>query len=209
MSNKELEIFELCHKLAELLGDKEAVADLKKLYTKHPEMFKDMTEVSHTVNEVVSNPDLIIKNPRAIVEKDYIAAKKTLSNRETKMGDVGIRNDSGTNVIYHTNISSKRNFERLAKKKQVAVGEAVLSLHTSRPAELGGNNQRLSGANAHSTTTNKEIITETTNENQANISNLESKNQPKKPIDFQVKLKEFTENKLQNKNPSKDKERGR
>ncbi|MBX0425423.1 hypothetical protein I9453_00060 [Campylobacter coli] len=39
------------------------------------------------------------------------------------------------------------------------------------------------------------IITQTTNENQA-----------KKPIDFQAKLKEFTENKLQNKNPSKDKE---
>ncbi|EHN0312625.1 hypothetical protein KHD22_001401 [Campylobacter coli] len=140
--------------------------------------------------------------------KEYQDTNKQNINR-LLMGDVGIRNDSGTNVIYHANISSKRNFERLAKKKQVAVGEAVLSLHTSRPAELGGNNQRLSGANAHSTTTNKEIITETTNENQANISNLESNNQPKKPIDFQAKLKEFTENKLQNKNPSKDKERGR
>ncbi|EOC6529079.1 hypothetical protein ACKFC9_001658 [Campylobacter jejuni] len=190
MSDKELEIFELCHKLAELLGDKEAIADLKKLYTNHPEMFKDMTEVSHTINEVVNNPDLIIKNPRAIVEKDFIAAKKTLSDRETKMGDVGIRNDSGTNVIYHANISSKRNFERLAKKKRVAVGEAVLSLHTSRPAELGGNNQRLSGANAHSTTTDKGII-------------------PKTPIDFQAKLKEFTQKQAQDKNQSKDKERGR
>ena len=56
---------------------------------------------------------------------------------------------------------------------------------------------------------NKEIITQKGNENQANISNLETNNQPKKPIDFQAKLKEFTENKLQNKNPSKDKERGR
>lgn len=53
---------------------------------------------------------------------------------------------------------------------------------------------------------NKEIITQKGNENQANISNLESNNQAKKPIDFQAKLKEFTENKLQNKNPSKDKE---
>lgn len=49
-------------------------------------------------------------------------------------------------------------------------------------------------------------ISSITNENI--ISNLESKNQPKTPIDFQAKLKEFTENKLQNKNPSKDKERG-
>ena len=49
-------------------------------------------------------------------------------------------------------------------------------------------------------------ISSITNENI--ISNLESKNQPNTPIDFQAKLKEFTENKLQNKNPSKDKERG-
>ena len=49
-------------------------------------------------------------------------------------------------------------------------------------------------------------ISSITNENI--ISNLESKNQHKTPIDFQAKLKEFTENKPQNKNPSKDKERG-
>ncbi|WP_251824554.1 hypothetical protein [Campylobacter jejuni] len=29
MSDKELEIFELCERLSELLGDKEAIADLK------------------------------------------------------------------------------------------------------------------------------------------------------------------------------------
>ena len=50
------------------------------------------------------------------------------------------------------------------------------------------------------------IITQTTNKNQANISNLVSNNQPKKPIDFQAKLKEFTQKQAQDKNPSKDKE---
>ncbi|EMU7085935.1 hypothetical protein AAAA44_001761, partial [Campylobacter jejuni] len=51
MSDKELEIFELCERLSELLGDKEAIADLKKLYTNHPEMFKDMQEVKEVINK--------------------------------------------------------------------------------------------------------------------------------------------------------------
>ena len=40
----------------------------------------------------------------------------------------------------------------------MTTGEAVHSLHTSRPAELGGDNQRLSGANTHSVITIKSII---------------------------------------------------
>lgn len=71
-----------------------------------------------------------------------------------KIGDIGIRNDSGTNTIFHANISSNRNFERLDKKEQAVTGEAAHSLRTSRPAELGGNNQELSGVNTHSVTTN-------------------------------------------------------
>ncbi|WP_104722819.1 hypothetical protein, partial [Helicobacter mesocricetorum] len=155
MSDKELEIFSLCERLVELLGDKEAIADLKKLYTNHPEMFKDMQEVSNTIKEVVREPEIIIKNPRPKGKKDFIAVKH-LENKERKIGDVGIRNDEGTNVIYHANISSNRNFERLAKK-EVVTGEAVHSLHTSRPAELGGNNQKLSGSKEHSATTTETI----------------------------------------------------
>ncbi|QWU80833.1 hypothetical protein CNZW441b_a0035 (plasmid) [Campylobacter novaezeelandiae] len=68
--------------------------------------------------------------------------------------------------------------ERLSKL-QVATGEAVHSLHTSRPAELGGNNQKLSGANAHSATTNQTIP-----------------QKDKSVKDFKAKLKEFnTKNK--------------
>ena len=40
--HSELEIFKLCERLAELLGDEEAIADLKKLYTNHPEMFQNI-----------------------------------------------------------------------------------------------------------------------------------------------------------------------
>ncbi|MFY4755980.1 hypothetical protein ACOTV8_08155 [Campylobacter jejuni] len=177
MSDKELEIFELCERLSELLGDKEAIADLKKLYTNHPEMFKDMQDVSNTIKEVVKEPELIIKNPRPKSEKDFIAVKH-LQDTKQKVGDIGIRNDKGTNTIFHANISSNRNFKRLAKKEQVATGEAVHSLHTSRPAELGGNNQKLSGANAHSATTDQTIP------------------QKDKPVkDFKAKLKEFANKK--------------
>ena len=74
------------------------------------------------------------------------------------IGNIGIRNNQGTNIIFHANISASRNFNRLLKKDVVATGEAVHSLHTSRPAELGGDNQRLSGANAQSVITIKSII---------------------------------------------------
>ncbi|ECC0596839.1 hypothetical protein FMR05_05265 [Campylobacter jejuni] len=188
MSDKELEIFELCEKLSKLLGDKEAIADLKKLYTNHPEMFKDMQEVSNTIKEVVKEPELIIKNPRPKNEKDFIAVKH-LQDKKQKIGDIGIRNDSGTNTIFHANISSNRNFKRLAKKEQAVTGEAVHSLHTSRPAELGGNNQELSGANAHSVTANS-IIPQ----------------QNKSANDFKAKLKEF-DAKGKNHIQTKEKER--
>ena len=110
MSDKELEIFELCERLAELLGDKEAIADLKKLYANHPEMFRDMQDIKEIINKVVSEPEIIINNPKARVAKDLIVAKRL---DERKMGDVGIRNDEGTNVIYHTNKKNIRGFYKL------------------------------------------------------------------------------------------------
>ena len=57
--HSELEIFKLCERLAELLGDEEAIADLKKLYTNHPEMFQNIKEVSKIINEVLTEPELI------------------------------------------------------------------------------------------------------------------------------------------------------
>ena len=151
MGEKELKIFKLCNELHKLLGDKEAIADLKKLHSNHPEMFKDIKELASVIEEVISEPEMIIKNPRPKSERDYIAIKH-LDKDKDKIGDIGVRNDDGTNIIFHTNISANRNFKRLAKKEVVVAGEAVHSLHTSRLAELGGNNQRLSGADAHSAT---------------------------------------------------------
>ena len=77
MSDKEeqeLRIFQLCKELAKRLGDEEAIADLKALRNLHPEMFKDMQEVANLIQEVVTESKIIIvKNPRPMSEKDYIA----------------------------------------------------------------------------------------------------------------------------------------
>lgn len=52
MSDKELEIFELCERLSELLGDKEAIADLKILQKCHPEMFENKEQVANLIKKV-------------------------------------------------------------------------------------------------------------------------------------------------------------
>ncbi|WP_291857269.1 hypothetical protein [Campylobacter sp.] len=113
--HSELEIFKLCERLAKLLGAEEAIADLKKLYTNHPEMFQNIKEVSKIINEVLTEPELIIKNPRAKSDKDFIAVKH-LSNIENKIGDISIRNNQGTNIIFHANISASRNLIDYLKK---------------------------------------------------------------------------------------------
>lgn len=105
MSEKTLRIFRLCEELARLLGDKEAIADLKILYDRHGQekdrMFQNMLDVEDIIKKVVENkPDKIINNPKPKGEKDFMAYKKF---NERKMGDVGIRNDEGTNIIFHAN----------------------------------------------------------------------------------------------------------
>ena len=118
MSNKELEIFELCQRLTELLGDKEAIADLKKLYEKHPEMFKDMQEVSQTIQEVVSEPEIIVDATHSNKDKEIYKAARRLDNK--RMGDIVIKNKNGTNEIFHANKKNIKEFERL--QKQVEAG---------------------------------------------------------------------------------------
>ena len=114
--HSELEIFKLCERLAELLGDEEAIADLKYLYNRHPEMFTDMQDISNTINNIVTNPDIIKKNPKAKNDKDYMAAKIL---NDKKMGDIGVRNNNGTNIIFHAN---KKNINRMKQfQKQILV----------------------------------------------------------------------------------------
>ena len=116
MSDKELEIFELCEELAKRLGEKGAIADLKTLRNLHPEMFKNMQEVANLIQEVVTEPEIIIKNPKPMSEKDYIAAKELNNN---KMGEVGVRRDDNINKIFHANEKNAKKMRQLEKKEVV------------------------------------------------------------------------------------------
>ncbi|WP_317363736.1 hypothetical protein [Campylobacter helveticus] len=165
MSEKVLEIFKLCERLVELLGDKEAIADLKLLYEHHPEMFEDREDVLNTIEEVVSNPEIIMRAKR----EGAILASKRLQNM-LKMGDVVIENDNGTNIIFHVNKKRIKEFEKL---KNSLVETPTPSTHRSKSAgELIGKN--LSGANAHSANFDNNIP-QPLKESQAKNNNLEAK----------------------------------
>lgn len=111
-------IFELCQKLTELLGDKEAIADLKLLLEQYPEMFKDMQEVKAVIEKVVSEPEIIVDAPHSNKDKGIYKAAKRLDER--KMGDIVIKNNKGINEIFHANKKNIKEIERL--QKQIETG---------------------------------------------------------------------------------------
>lgn len=82
---RELAIFHLCKALVDLLGEEQAIADLQILYERHPEMFKNKDEVKEVIEKVVSEPEIIIKNPSPMSEKDYIAGKKLDDKKWVKL----------------------------------------------------------------------------------------------------------------------------
>lgn len=73
---KTLEIFALCERLAKLLGDKEAIADLQRLYARHPEMFQDMQEVSEVISAVCMRPKSSWMRHILIKTRGYIRLQK-------------------------------------------------------------------------------------------------------------------------------------
>lgn len=108
--SKTLEIFALCERLAMLLGDKEAIADLQRLYARHPEMFRDMQEVSEVIGAVVCAPEIMTNANR---EGAILVAKRL--KEKHKMGEVAIENDNGTNIIFHANQKKMSEFNRLER----------------------------------------------------------------------------------------------
>ena len=171
MSEKSLEIFKLCEKLTELLQDKEAIADLELLFKRHPEMFKDKKEVKELIDKVVSKPEIILKNPRARDNKDYIAYKQL---DDKKMGDVGIRRSDNINYIFHANKKKISELDRLKEniKKQM-VGSPIS--YTQAQSLDGLVQKNISSAN-------ESILTNSKNESQA-----------KSRVDeFRAKLKEVS-----------------
>ncbi|WP_416862688.1 hypothetical protein, partial [Helicobacter ganmani] len=166
MSDKELEIFNLCERLAELLGDKEAIADLKRLYEKHPEMFKNVQDVADTINEVVSEPEIITNAKR---EGAILAAKKLEQNH--KMGEVAIENDNGTNIVFHANKKRLSEFNKLEKASRLLVETPSAEAAPTWSNRCADNSNELSKCDKAPSTTATNIIPQ------------ENKNK----IDFQAK----------------------
>ncbi len=162
----DLEIFNLSISLARALqGEREAIGDLKLLLNRHPEMFENIKDLRDVISEVVSEPEIIRKNPKAKSEHDYMSYKQI---SDTKMGDVGIRNDNGTNVIYHANKKRLRNIEQVRKntedKENTVDGRGVHSPYTqaqSLDGRLVDNN--ISSTDESIISKNKEILTENLN----------------------------------------------
>ena len=135
---RELAIFYLCKALVDLLGKEQAIADIALLYERHPEMFKNKDEVKEVIEKVVSEPDLIMKNPYFSKEQEVLVAKKLDTE---KMGDIVIKNKDGENEIFHANKKRIRDFDRLQrlKTKLEANGGDALSLHTAGQTYTGAN----------------------------------------------------------------------
>ncbi|RAX56380.1 hypothetical protein CCZ01_09690, partial [Helicobacter monodelphidis] len=167
MSERDLKIFELYGKLAELLGDKEAIADLKKLYERHPEMFKNMQEVSSVIAEVVKEPEIIVDATHSNKDTGIYKAARRLGDK--KMGDVGIRNDDGTNVIFHANKQDKRQFDRLlrkAEKNQLLVEASSANAAPTRSDHYASKSNNLPKCNKAPSITDKSIVSQTINKYQ-------------------------------------------
>ncbi|EOE3907940.1 hypothetical protein ACKFC9_001656 [Campylobacter jejuni] len=181
---RELALFNLGKSLVELLGEEQAIADLNLLYERHPEMFRDKQEVKEVIEKVVNEPEIIVDATHSNKDIGIFKALKKLDSE--KMGDVVIKNDSGTNVIFHANKKKISEFHRMEKQIKTGSRDAHF-LHPDIKSAWAGSKEHLPVSD--------EIIPK-----------LESKNQPKTPIDFQAKFKEFTQKQAQEKNPSKDKE---
>ena len=163
MNDKTLEILKLCEKLAELLQDKEAIADLELLFKRHPEMFKDIKEVKELIDKVVSEPEIAINANRDNRAYEVIKVAKKLDDK--KMGDIVIKKDKGLSEIFHANKKRVKEFERLKKKKNLLQVETpILSTRQLNGLELMDRNP--SGANTLSAI-DRNILTNSTYKSQA------------------------------------------
>lgn len=161
MSDKELEIFKLCERLTELLGDKEAIADLKKLYEKHPEMFKNMQDVSQTIKEVVTEAEIVTDAKRKGAK--LVA---TMLKDSRKMGEVAIENDEGTNIIFHANKKNISKSNYFKKNKQMLVETPSAKAAPTRSDRCADKSSDLSRDYKVLSTSVNDIIPQT-NENQS------------------------------------------
>ena len=173
----DLKIFKLGLAFAEVLqGDKEAIADIKKLYDNHPEMFENIEDLINVIQEVALEPKIIVNAKR---DGAYLGAK-VLDKK--KMGEIAIENDSGTNVIFHANKKREKEFYKI--EKQLQVETPTPSTHRDLPTgELVNDKNQLPGKNLHSVVTDENIIPKS----DKNSNEIEEVNLLKESFDEKIK----------------------
>ena len=145
----DLEIFKLGSALVQALqGEEEAIADIKKLYNDHPEMFSNIKQVSEVINDIAQNYEIIVDAAHSKNDKLYFKAAKRLD--EEKMGDIVVKNDNGTNEIFHANRKNMREFNRLVKQVETG-GKVAHFLHPDIKSAWAGSKE-------HSPASSDEII---------------------------------------------------
>ena len=154
MMDKNIAKFTLCKSLIELLGEEEAIADLYRLYHRHPEMFDSENELKAIIEQVVNEPDLITKNPKPKNDKDFMAYKQL---NERKIADVEIRNDNGKNVIFHAN---KKNIDKFSEdiRRQMSVEASSANAAPTRLDHYADKSNDLSRCNKALSTPDGDII---------------------------------------------------
>lgn len=141
---RELALFNLGKSLVELLGEEQAIADLNLLYERHPEMFRDKQEVKEVIEKVVNEPEIIVDATHSNKDIGIFKALKKLDNE--KMGDIVIKNDSGTNVIFHANKKKISEFYRMEKQIKTGSRDAHF-LHPDIKSAWAGSKEHLPVSN--------------------------------------------------------------
>ena len=135
MKNYAMHLFRLGDRLANALGgDKQALADLQKLYRHHPEMFVDLKDLINTIETVAQKPEIIVDATHSNKDIGIFKAAKRLDSQ--KMGDIVVKNNNGINEIFHTNKKNVKEFDRLYRQVK-AGGRCAHFLHPDLENQLG------------------------------------------------------------------------
>lgn len=158
-----LRIFTLGNELAKLLGDKEAIADLEVLYIRHPEMFSDLQDVSNTIEAVIKNSKIAVNADKE--QKDYDVVKALTPLNDKKMADVIIKNEKGTNEIFHANKKKISEYTRFVKKMKPE--ENLIGGENAQLSHPDNNQVRATGISSMRSPIDEQIISQNPNKSQA------------------------------------------
>lgn len=137
----DIEIFELGKAFAEALqGDREAISNLKILADRHPEFFKNIKEVAEAIAPTALEPEIVMPNLKPLGDDiEVIGVKRVNIDGKDKIVDIGVRNENGTNVIFHADKTRISNFKKFEKRANnlMAAGRSVHTSYTETQSSHG------------------------------------------------------------------------